>query len=536
MTAASLALRPPSRWTLRSRLVLIVVTLITVVAAVIGVVSVFALDAYLHGQVEQQVRSASDRSKRAPEGPPGGQGQPGGTTTPGTTGGTSSGTTGSTPFFLAALGQQVGTAGVMITGGQVVAGGWITQPRGFSSSFGTLTAAAQATLAAVPQDGAVHDVTLDGLGPYLAMAQENDAGSIIVTALPLEDSQAVVTQLALVITVVTISGLAAAVIAGLVIVRASLRPLTRTAEAASRVAELPLDRGDVVLDPVALGVDPTADPRTEVGQVDAALARMLDHISRALAVRQASEARMRRFVSDASHELRTPLASIRGYAELTRRTSSGLPEDVTRAVGRVESEATRMTGLVEELLLLARLDEKRELATEPVDLVGLVVDAASDAQVAGLDHEWEVDLPDEPVTVTGDGARLHQVVANLLANARVHTPAGTTVQVRVRSEASGAVVEVRDDGPGIPPGLLPDVFDRFARGDSSRGRTAGGTGLGLAIVKGVVEAHGGTVAVSSEPGRTVFRLVLPGPHGVAYTQKSGKPGVGTGASTVPAST
>ena len=525
MPAASLGLRPPSRWTLRARLVLIVVALVSVVGAVIGVVSVFALDAYLHGQVAQQVISASERSKRAPQQPPG-----------------SSGFTlpdpddDSQPFFLAALGQQVGTAGVKISGGEVVSGGWISQPRGFASSFGTLTSGAEATLAAVPRDGAVHDVSLDGLGPYLAMAQRNDAGDVIVTALPLRDSQAVVTQLALVVTIVTGTGLVAAVVACLVIVRASLRPLTRTAEAAARVAELPLDRGDVVLDPVALGVDPAADPRTEVGQVDAALARMLDHISRALAVRQASEARMRRFVSDASHELRTPLASIRGYAELTRRTSSGLPEDVTRAVGRVESEATRMTGLVEELLLLARLDEKRELATEPVDLVGLVVDAASDAQVAGLDHEWEVDLPDGPVTVLGDGARLHQVVANLLANARVHTPAGTTVQVRVRSEASGAVVEVRDDGPGIPPGLLPDVFDRFARGDSSRGRTAGGTGLGLAIVKGVVEAHGGTVAVSSEPGRTVFRLVLPGPHGVAYTQKSGKPGVGTGASTVPAST
>lgn len=532
MPAASFALRPPSRWTLRARLVLIVVALITVVAAVIGVVSVFALDAYLRGQVAQQVQSAAERSRRAPVQLPGGQ--PGGSGNGATANPLPDGD--GTPFFLAALGQGVGTAGVKISGGKVVSSGWISQPRGFSSEFGSLTGSAEATLAAVPDDDAVHEVSLSGLGPYLAMAQRNDAGDVVVTALPLSDTQAVTTQLALVITIVTVSGLAAAVVAGLVIVRASLRPLTRTAEAASRVAELPLDRGDVVLDPVALGVDPTADPRTEVGQVDAALARMLDHISRALAVRQASEARMRRFVSDASHELRTPLASIRGYAELTRRTSSGLPEDVTRAVGRVESEATRMTGLVEELLLLARLDEKRELAAEPVDLVGLVVDATSDAQVAGLDHEWEVDLPEEPVTVLGDAARLHQVVANLLGNARVHTPAGTTVQVRVRSEGSSAVVEVHDDGPGIPASLLPDVFDRFARGDTSRGRTAGGTGLGLAIVKGVVEAHGGTVDVSSEPGHTVFRLLLPWPHGVAYAGETGKPGSGTGASTVPAST
>jgi two-component system OmpR family sensor kinase len=518
----------PSRWTLRTRLVIVVVALLTVVAAVIGTVSVFALDAYLTRQVEQQVRAAAGRSAGAdlegprslPDGgrPRGGSGDPG--------------DDGTAPDFLNVRGQAAGTAGVRVVDGSVTSQAMLAG----DGRVVRLSDAAAATLAAVPVDRRTHRVSLDGRGDYLALAVTTADGDTVVTALPLADVHASVAQLAVVVTVVTASGLLAAAVGGTVIVRAALRPLARTAAAAGRVAELPLDRGDVTLDPSALGIDRQADPRTEVGAVDAALARMLDHVSRALVVRQASEARMRRFVSDASHELRTPLASIRGYAELTRRTSSDLPPDVAHAVRRVESEATRMTGLVEELLLLARLDEKPALRSEVVDLVRVAVDATADAQAAGPDHDWEVDLPADAVHVLGDDARLHQVLANLLANARVHTPAGTTVQVRVRSVAGTATVEVVDDGPGIPADLLPAVFDRFARGDSSRGRSAGGTGLGLAIVAGVVGAHGGQVNVTSEPGHTVFSVLLPGTHGVAYTTETGKPGGGTGLAAVPAST
>jgi len=310
---------------------------------------------------------------------------------------------------------------------------------------------------------------------------------------------------------VTGIGLLLAALAAAVLVRLTLRPLSRIAATARRVSELPLDRGEVAL--AERVPDADTDPGTEVGQVGAALNSLLGHVGNALRARQASESKVRQFVADASHELRTPLAAIRGYAELSRRSQQPLPPDVAHALGRVESEAVRMTSLVEDLLLLARLDAGRPLEAEPVDLSRLLVDAVGDAQAAGRDHVWRLDLPDEPVVVTGDHARLHQVVANLLSNARTHTPAGTTVTARVCSTGGCAVLAVLDDGPGVPPAVLPTVFERFARADTSRSRTAGSTGLGLAIVSAVVHAHGGSVEVTSEPGQTAFvvQLPLPGP-------------------------
>jgi two-component system OmpR family sensor kinase len=251
------------------------------------------------------------------------------------------------------------------------------------------------------------------------------------------------------------------------------------------------------------------DPRTEVGQVGTALNRMLDHVEGSLAARQESETQVRQFVADASHELRTPLAAIRGYAELSRRSRQPVPDEIAHVLNRVESEARRMTTLVEDLLLLARLDAGRPLAHDPVDLTMLVVDAVSDAHAAGPRHDWQLDLPPEPVTVIGDGARLHQVLANLLANARTHTPDGTTVTVGVSANRDLAAIWVIDGGPGIPAELQPHIFERFARGDSSRSRAAGSTGLGLSIVHAVVTAHGGRVMVASQPGRTQFTVLLP---------------------------
>jgi two-component system OmpR family sensor kinase len=247
-----------------------------------------------------------------------------------------------------------------------------------------------------------------------------------------------------------------------------------------------------------------------VGQVGSALNNLLDSVEAALAVRQASEHKVRTFVADASHELRTPLASIRGYAELTRRFGGDLGEDVQHNVTRIESEAQRMTSLVEDLLLLARLDAQRELDTADVDLSRLLVDVVSDAHAAGPDHEWDLVLPDEPVVVRGDDLRLHQVFANLLTNARVHTPAGTSVVVELGEPKDETVeVRVRDTGPGIPDELQPALFERFVRGDSSRNRKSGSTGLGLSIVHAVVTAHHGTVRVESRPGSTVFVVRLP---------------------------
>jgi two-component system OmpR family sensor kinase len=284
------------------------------------------------------------------------------------------------------------------------------------------------------------------------------------------------------------------------------------AATATRVSELPLDRGEVSLDERV----PDADPTTEVGQVGAAFNRMLGHVERALTARQESEQQVRRFVADASHELRTPLASIRGYTELVRRSEEPLPDGAGQALARVEAEAIRMTALVEDMLLLARLDAGRDLERETVDLAELAVDAVADAHAAGPDHLWQLDVvaddegADDPTTlVTGDDHRLRQVLANLLTNARVHTPAGTHIEVGVRREGGAVVVRVDDDGPGIPADLRERLFERFTRGDASRNHASGSTGLGLAIANAVVHAHGGTLVCASRPGRTVFTVTLP---------------------------
>jgi two-component system OmpR family sensor kinase len=305
---------------------------------------------------------------------------------------------------------------------------------------------------------------------------------------------------------VTAAGLGAAVIAGYVLVGLATRPLRKVANTATRVSELPLHTGEVNLSERVPEAE--CDPHTEVGQVGAALNRMLNHVHGALHARQQSETRVRQFVADASHELRTPLASIRGYAELTRRGREEVGPDTRHALGRIESEAGRMTLLVEDLLLLARLDAGRPLQFEQTDLVPLVVDTISDARAAGMDHNWRLDLPDEPALVSGDAARLQQVLINLLGNARKHTPPGTTVTARVQRRGPWMCVDVEDNGQGIPPDLLPHVFERFARGDSSRSRAAGSTGLGLSIVAAVVGAHDGEVSVASRPGHTEFTVTL----------------------------
>ena len=291
--------------------------------------------------------------------------------------------------------------------------------------------------------------------------------------------------------------------------RVNVRPLEHVAATAGRVSTLPLSSGEVSLTERVPAQH--TDRRTEVGQVGAALNDLLDHVDAALQARHDSEQQLRRFVADASHELRTPLASIRGYAELSRRETDPVPDGVRHALGRIESEAGRMSSLVEDLLLLARLDAGRPLEHTRVDLTMLLLDTVGDARAAGPDHRWRLDLPDEPVEVVGDPARLTQVVVNLLANARVHTPAGTTVTSRLRPDVDRVALEVEDDGPGVPGDLLPTVFARFTRADDARVRGQGSTGLGLSIADAVVVAHGGTIGVESAPGRTVFRVALPAP-------------------------
>nr|WP_189329735.1 HAMP domain-containing sensor histidine kinase [Actinoplanes ianthinogenes] len=387
--------------------------------------------------------------------------------------------------------------------------GGVVQFTDNGQQFTPLSATGQATVRdRVTADREV-EVDLGGDLPEYLMTKETARNSdqTYYVGLSLENMNSTLLTVAGFTGCVVLGALLIAGWAGALIVRRTLKPLDRVAATASRVAELRLDRGEVQLAQRVPESD--TDPRTEVGQVGAALNRMLDHIGNALEARHNSEMQVRQFVADASHELRTPLAAIRGYAELSRRSRQPIPDELAHVLGRVESEAKRMTTLVEDLLLLARLDAGRPLAQDPVDLTMLAVDATSDAHAAGPGHYWQLDLPDEPVTVIGDGARLHQVLANLLANARTHTPEGSTVTVKVGTVPDAAVLQVIDNGPGIHAELVPHIFERFARGDSSRSRAAGSTGLGLSIVHAVVTSHGGKVGVQSRPGQTIFTVLLP---------------------------
>ncbi|MFE0626698.1 sensor histidine kinase [Streptomyces sp. NPDC058864] len=506
------ARRRPS---LRTRLVVSSVVLIAVVCAVIGTVTTLALQSFLFTQLDKQVAAVADRARTdlghgvlRPGGPP---------VAPGTTGttGAVTGGSGDDPLrFITGPGTAPGTVGARLDAtGAVTVAGLSVQPSSTSQErLGArpLTAAQRRAFAAVPLDGLPHTLDVPGAGGFRVQSVTDGTGGRFLVGLPTKTVRDTIGTLVVVEVCVTAAGLAAAAMAGFVVIRLSLHPLRRVAATATRVSELTLHRGEVALHERVPDAD--TDPRTEVGQVGAALNRMLDHVGSALHARQESETRVRLFVADASHELRTPLASIRGYAELTRRGREEIGPDTRHALGRIESEAGRMTTLVEDLLLLARLDAGRPLGLTGTDMSPLVVDAVSDARAAGRDHRWLLSLPDEPAVVHGDPQRLHQVLTNLLANARTHTPPGSTVVARVVPCGREVLVEVEDDGPGIPPALLPHVFERFARGDASRSRTAGSTGLGLAIVQAVVAAHRGAVSIDSVPGRTVFRVHLPVGH------------------------
>ncbi|WP_231931975.1 sensor histidine kinase [Micromonospora echinospora] len=470
-------------WSLRARLVAILVVLLALVSVGVGGITTVALRLFLISQVDDQL--TPDWQPRGPAGT-----MPGGLLRD-----------------IAALrvppGYPTGTIVAWTADGQVTAARTLTSGRDEEAVSPDQVAA----VATLPTDGRPRTVDLGDRGDYRFVAQRFRDGSVRALGVPLAGVQETVWRMVAAQAGIATVGLLLAGSAGALIVQATLRPLRRVAATATRVTELPLDRGEVALSVRVPAAD--TDPRTEVGQVGVALNRMLGHVAAALAARQASETRVRQFVADASHELRTPLAAIRGYAEVARRGRAQAPPDVAHALRRVESESVRMTSLVDDLLLLARLDSGRPLVSEPVDLSALVVDAVSDAHVAGPEQRWQLDLPDEAVEVSGDAARLHQVVTNLLTNARVHTPPGTTVTTTLRAEPDTAVLTVADDGPGIPAELQPEVFERFARGDSSRSRAHGSTGLGLAIVAAVVDAHHGRVEVDSRPGRTLFTVRLP---------------------------
>ncbi|MEQ3554092.1 ATP-binding protein [Pseudonocardia nematodicida] len=485
---------------LRARLVLTVLLLFAVACVAIGVATTASLDRSLSVRQDRELVIALDGFVARQTGDPPGRltGTP-----PGGDRDAPDSPPADPPGFLLGPGQGPGSVGAMFADGRPVRSEQAERGGGSTA----VPAADLTVLRGVPADAVPRDVALSS-GAYRSAAYT--AGTTTYVVAQPDIAGDTVARLVLIEVVVLGTALLLAGVAAAVLVRRELRPLERVAGVAAGVGLLPLDRGEVRL--AARVPDP--DPRTEAGSVGVALNRMLDNVEGALAARQESETRLRRFVADASHELRTPLAAIRGYAELSRRESEPVPPGTAHALVRISTQAERMSTLVEDLLLLARLDAGRPLERAEVDLTRLVLDGVGDAHVAGPEHRWHPRLPDEPVTVTGDTHRLAQVVGNLLTNARTHTPPGTSVTVALDRPAPDRVrLSVTDDGPGVPPEALPRVFERFSRAAEGRGRprddAAGGTGLGLAIVSAVVTAHGGTVSVESEPGRTTFTVELP---------------------------
>lgn len=359
-----------------------------------------------------------------------------------------------------------------------------------------------------PDEDGFYMVNLRGLGQYRCLV-EYEHGQFTIVGLPFAEVTHPLTRQLVLAALLTLGAIALSFIGARRVVETSLRPLNRLAATATKVSGLPLESGEGNL-PVRVDAK-DADPASEVGQVGVAFNTMLDHVEDALAARHRSETKLRQFVADASHELRNPLAAIRGYTELSQRTSAELPDDTAHALGRIDSESERMSALVEDLLLLARLDSQQPLDLQPTDVTEIVLNAVDDTRVAGADHTWELDLPSDVLLARADPFRLHQVVANLLANARVHTPPGTRVATSLRREGDQVVIRVRDNGPGVPPDIRDTVFERFTRADASRVRHEGGssTGLGLAIVAAVVAAHHGTVSLESVPGNTTFTIRIP---------------------------
>jgi two-component system OmpR family sensor kinase len=472
---------------LTSRLVVTAVALVAVVAMLIAVAATVALHASLSDRLDRDVLSSLTRLADVGHalGPPG------------------DGDVDNEPFDI----QREGTLTAATTGD------WYFGQVSTRTATHMLDHEQVEALAGVTSDGQPHDVSVPDLGEYrvaVTHAQISLNGGVsgtpglIVAGLPTSTVDGPVSQLIAWEALFGGLGILAAGGAGFYVVRRQLRPLREVAATAHSVAALPLASGEIEL--AERVPERLTDERTEVGQVGAALNTLLAHVESSLTARHESEQQVRQFVADASHELRTPLTTIAGYTELARRR----PDDadaVRTALGKVEGESARMTSLVEDLLLLARLDAGRPLERRPVDLSRLLVEAVSDARVVAPHHRWQLDLPEESIEVTGDVQRLHQVVTNLLANARKYTPPGTTVTVT----GSSSGFSVHDDGPGFPPGLAEKAFERFARGDASRTRGAeGGAGLGLSLVHAIVTAHGGHVSLTSRAGSTQITVALPG--------------------------
>jgi two-component system OmpR family sensor kinase len=470
---------------LRVKLVAAVMTLVVAALLVISVASTWALRSYLFGQVDSQLTSAAKQMVSLNHVPARGD-------VPST-------------FFV----------GYKDTGQWIVAA---YDPDYGDDMLPVLPATVQAATA---KAGKPYNVaSVDGTRRWRVLIEPRANGSVVVVAEDLSNADSAVSRLVFSELLVGAGVLVLLALVGAALVRASLKPLREIEQTAAAITEGDLTQRVPDFEP------PGEEPRTEVGRVGRALNSMLMHVESAFMARTASEGRavrseerMRQFVADASHELRTPLTTIRGFAELYRQGAARDPEQAQRLISRIEGEAARMGLLVEDLLLLARLDQQRPLALAPTDLQVIANDAVTAARVVAPDRRITLEIVEGtgPLLVLGDESRLRQVVSNLMTNAVTHTPAGSGVWLRLRREAGQGVIEVVDEGPGLAAEQVDRVFERFYRVDAARTRRGGagagatsGTGLGLAIVAALVKAHGGAVEVVSEPGSgATFRVRLP---------------------------
>lgn len=493
---------------LQTTLVALIAVILLIVGLIISLVTITALNRDLLGRVDEQLRVSMSMTLRNEDSPGFGPGpsdqspqdQPQ-TKDPGATSPTG--------------GPRLGSLEVLTMGGGDEAFGQVVTNEG---TVRQLSVNEIATITSAVAAGH-RETTLEGLGTYrLLSASGGGAGgaSDVVSATVgqnLADVRQTSRNLTWTLVLTTVVAVLLGAVAGHYMVRASLRPLEVLRRTTMKVSNQRLESGAVTLP----GRVPEASltPGTEVGDLGLSFNDMLDHVEDALNQREASENKLKQFAADASHELRTPLAAISGHAELAARRSGDMPEDAALSLNRIRSEAGRMGTLVEDLLLLARLDSGDSGPTERVDMARLVTDCVTDAQVVGRDHHWllEIDESSDQMLVDGNQVRFHQAVANLLANARLHTPAGTAVTTRVTDDGDVIRVEVQDDGPGIDPQLLSSVFERFTRGDTARAQNprnpSRSTGLGLAITWAITQASGGTVSVESNEGGTLFTMRLP---------------------------
>ncbi|WP_271395719.1 sensor histidine kinase [Neomicrococcus lactis] len=476
------------RAALRTRLVAALLIMLTLICLVIGFFTHTILRTTTLGQLDAELQDATNRAVNFREGSDRIR------------------TDDDDPLY--APGQASGTLTVRVSSGLVASSGVLDSTTGERVS---LTADDLKELTKVAETASPQDAELS-VGEYRVLAKEDHHGGFIIVGLPTASAKQTLRTFDRSIITVATSGILVTGVIGWLIIRRSLRPLERVSSVATSVADSVSDlSSEKEHAPITQRVDARdAQPGTEVGNVGSALNNLLDNVDQALTVRQRSELQMRNFAADASHELRTPLAAVRGYSELIRATEH-LSEDGEKSIQRVLDQSDRMSALVENLLLLARLDQGQKPKEEPVDLSILVAESVQDQRIASADHQWKIQLPESSVTVRGDRQQLAQVLSNLLSNARKHTPEGSevTASLRVATDRAHAELSIQDNGPGITPEFLPYIFKRFARADKARSGTDGTTGLGLPIVKAIVEAHGGTIVAASRPGHTEFVVRLP---------------------------